>query len=182
MKHRVQREVNTIDDRVRALTLRKMGKSYDDIAEEMGLKNKQAAHYLVQAALKKVIKEPAQDVLQVELERLDLLYSSIIERAMSGDVKAIHAALAVMDRRSRLLGLERKEERELLYQANVIAAMLVTAIKSVVSPETIPLIQAAFANVLHSGVPEIVDGEYKDAGSLPELPEAIDIEADDAET
>jgi hypothetical protein len=92
-----------------ALDLRKGGKSYGEIAELMGVKRVRA-YRLVKAALLKIIKEPAEDVLQLELERLDQLLEAVWFKALSSDPLAINSALRIMERRAKLLGLDKARE------------------------------------------------------------------------
>jgi len=98
-----------------ALELRLAGASYLKIADTLGYANKGGAHKAVMAALEKTIREPADRVRKIELERLDRLWFSAYQRAISGDVKAIQLCLAIMERRAKFQGLDAPSE----YKAEV---------------------------------------------------------------
>jgi len=58
--------------------------------------------------------ENANQVLAIELERLDKLLEVCMASAMAGDMKAVDRVLAIMQRRSKYLGLDKPTE----YQIN----------------------------------------------------------------
>lgn len=91
----------------RALRLREDGASYDQIAKTTKVSRRQA--WLdVQDALKEVTREPAEEVLKLELARLDMLFLTAMARVREDrNLKAIDTALRIMDRRSRYLGLDK---------------------------------------------------------------------------
>lgn len=99
---------------IRALELRREGKIYREIAEELGYRDKAAAYKGVLSAMADARKEVAVPALQMELERLDTLQcavSALIEDATSrndtdGVLRGISVALAVSDRRAKFLGLD----------------------------------------------------------------------------
>lgn len=57
--------------------------------------------------------------LELQLERLEQLHASVWAKAVRGDLRAIDAALAVMRRKAKLLGLDAPERRELSGQVSV---------------------------------------------------------------
>lgn len=89
----------------KALELRKAGASYQKIAEQVGLKAKSAAWKLVAEALSEVTREPAIELLGLELERLDHLQLALWSKASRGDTTAVDKILKVMEHRAKLLGL-----------------------------------------------------------------------------
>lgn len=91
---------------LQALEYRKMAYSFSQIAEALGLKSAQAAHYAVNAALTRIIREPAEQVLQLELERLDGMFSKPYQAACNGDLMAVNSCLGIMARKAKLLGLD----------------------------------------------------------------------------
>lgn len=97
---------------LQALEYRKMGYTYAQIAEAMSLNSSQAAHYSIQAALTRIIREPAEDVLKLDLERLDALFSKPYQDALQGDLMALNVCLGIMARRAKLLGLDAPVKRE----------------------------------------------------------------------
>lgn len=95
----------------KALNLRKAGASYQQIADQLHYNDRSAAHHAVTTALKQLIQEPGEDVLLLELARLDDLTTAVWRKAITGDPKAIDTALRISERRSKLQGLDEAENR-----------------------------------------------------------------------
>lgn len=91
---------------VKALELRKAGHTYQEIADKVGYKGPQWAYDAVQKALKRTLQQPTDDVRKMECERLDRMQLALWERVTNGDLDAVDAALRVMNRRAKLLGLD----------------------------------------------------------------------------
>jgi hypothetical protein len=87
-----------------ALELRRTGATYLQIAQALGVA-KGSAYRLVAEALVSTLREPAEAVRALELERLDLLTRKLEPRINAGDDKAMNTMLKVMDHRAKLLGL-----------------------------------------------------------------------------
>jgi hypothetical protein len=90
----------------KALELRMAGKTYPAIAEEAGYNSPQAAHDAVKRSLDAVIREPAEALIRLDLERLDSMLEIHLLSAQGGDVQAVSAVMKIMERRARLLGLD----------------------------------------------------------------------------
>lgn len=90
----------------KALELRMEGKSFDAIAEEAGYNSRQAAHDAVKRALDRIEREPADALVKLDLERLDVLWQIQYLNAQAGDVQAMAACMKIMERRAKLLGLD----------------------------------------------------------------------------
>lgn len=100
--------------RIKALELRKQGFSYRTIADTIGV-NVSTAYHDVQASmqiLRDLEMSKAEDVRGIELERLDRLLLAVWGNATDGDDRAVRAALSIMERRSRLLGLDAPQKSE----------------------------------------------------------------------
>lgn len=97
----------------KALQLRAEGRTFREIASEVGYNSVQAAHEAVKRALKELVREPAEDVLHLELERLDRMWGVHYLNAQAGDVQALGACIRLMERRAKLLGLDAPEKSEL---------------------------------------------------------------------
>lgn len=95
---------------LKALELRAESKTFREIAEELGYNSPQAAHKAVTTALKDTIREPAEQVRTLELIRLDKMFELHYINAQAGDGFATQNALRIMERRSRLLGLDAPTE------------------------------------------------------------------------
>lgn len=96
----------------KALELRMEGKTFEAIASELKYNSKQAAYDAVKRSLDAITREPAQELLKLELERLDVLWGIQYLNAQAGDVQAMAACMKIMERRARLLGLDAPEKKE----------------------------------------------------------------------
>jgi len=91
---------------LRALALRKRGTSYDAIAAALGYAGKSGAYKAVARALHETLREATEEVRALELGRLDIMLTSVWDRAAGGDCHAIEIVLKLQDRRAKLLGLD----------------------------------------------------------------------------
>lgn len=91
--------------RQQALDLRLAGATYRQIGERLGVSTPIAWKH-TQAALQQAPHEPAQEVREIELARLDRLHMAHWPQALGGNVEATDRVLKLMDRRVRLLGLD----------------------------------------------------------------------------
>jgi hypothetical protein len=93
--------------RVEALELRIAGGSYRKIGEQLGVSGKTAYQWVTQALadVARLQAEQAEQLKALELERLDRLTVAIGRPAMTGDPRAVRAAVAVIQERAKLLGL-----------------------------------------------------------------------------
>jgi hypothetical protein len=89
-----------------AIRLRSQGLSYPAIAKRLGFRSRQAAFDAVRRALDSTIREPADELRQLDLLRLDRLWRAHYPAACAGDQQATATCLRIMERRSRLLGLD----------------------------------------------------------------------------
>ena len=107
---------------LRIFQMRKAGTSVQEIAKRFNLSTK-AVNYGIQRQLARMNQEALlayPEMLRMELERLDTLQQSIwpltqhrkittddgTEIVVEPDLKAVQQALSIMDRRSKLLGME----------------------------------------------------------------------------
>lgn len=101
------RRIKAVEEKqAQALEYRKMGYSYALIAQSLGYAGPQGAQYAVEAALNRIVREPAEAVLKLELERLDGMFAKPYQSAIAGDLVAVGACLNIMGRKARLLGLD----------------------------------------------------------------------------
>lgn len=98
--------IATLERERQALLLRKEGESLQTIADKLGYAGPSGAYKAIQAAMQAIIQEPAEEVRDMELLRLDTLLQSIWWRAKTGDVPAVQTALKIMERRAKLIGLD----------------------------------------------------------------------------
>lgn len=97
----------------KALALRMAGANYDQIAAQCGYASRSGAYAAVLAAIKATLREPAEDVRTLEVERLDRLMLGVWQRACGGDSEVIDRVLKIMSRRSSLLGLDAPQKQEI---------------------------------------------------------------------
>ena len=89
------------------------GKTFVEIAREVPYNSPQAAHDAVKRALDVITREPAEEVLRLDLERLDVLWQIQYMNAQGGDVQALAGCMKIMERRARMLGLDAPARTEL---------------------------------------------------------------------
>lgn len=106
------RRITAAERRRQALELRKAGATYDRIAQQLGFANRGGAYRAVETALREITAEPAQDVRQLELERLDALLLGLWPQARKGNQGAVDRVLRIMERRAKLLGLDAPTKAE----------------------------------------------------------------------
>ena len=66
-----------------ALELRREGRTYREIADRVGLKDEKAAQALISKAIKRVLRETAEEVRSIELSRLELLIKLLWEQMVT---------------------------------------------------------------------------------------------------
>ena len=92
----------------KSLSLRKKGWSLKRIAEEVGVCQASVGTYLREAltALHQLALNDMDLDRQLELERLDGLYSKLAPGIEAGDPRSVEAALRISGRRAKLLGMD----------------------------------------------------------------------------
>lgn len=106
------RRLSATKRQARALELRARGKTFQAIADELGYNSPQAAHKAVTTGLRKTLKEPSDELRTLEAERLDRMLEGIWEKAINGGTWEIDRVISIMDRRTRLLGLDKPSSDE----------------------------------------------------------------------
>jgi hypothetical protein len=99
-------DIATADKPQRALELRRLGASYDRIADQLGYSNRSGAWQAVQAALKRAVIEPAREQRIIADQRLDFLLQRSLVAFADGDLDQIRNILAIEKRRADLWGLD----------------------------------------------------------------------------
>jgi DNA-binding transcriptional MerR regulator len=100
------KRIDSILKQAQALTLRKAGVSVQTIAETLGWNSHQAASKAIRAALQRTVQEPADELRQLELARLDDMLQAIAPHVKAGNLTAIDRALKIQERRAKLVGLD----------------------------------------------------------------------------
>jgi len=99
-----------------ALELKKAGASYDQIAQHLGYAQRSGAHHAVHRALREALEDrnaDAEEVRELELQRIDDMMLGLWKKAKAGDVQAIGAALRLMERTAAYLGLDAPKRQEI---------------------------------------------------------------------
>jgi hypothetical protein len=99
---------------LQALEMRKRGMSYQAIGDALGI-TMQGASLCVKRALERLrveTDEKAEDVRDLELERLDKLMHIAQTAADQGELGAIDRILRIQERRSKYLGLDAPAKTE----------------------------------------------------------------------
>lgn len=96
------------EQRREAFALRKAGHDYNYIAAKIGKSRKTACQYVLDelARLAHEVAEDADDVRQIEVQRLDDMFNVAFVKAIKGDLKAMEQVVKIMDRRAKFLGLD----------------------------------------------------------------------------
>ncbi len=110
------RKLTALERERESLALRMAGYTYEQIGDKLGI-TRQGAYAAVVRALKKLrekVLEDAEQLRSLELRRLDSLFLSMYQQAEEGDQGAVDRCLRIMERRSRLMGLDiiQKETEE----------------------------------------------------------------------
>lgn len=99
-------ELETVERDAKAMHLRALGLTYDQIAHEMGLPYRQTAHQMVQRGLHRTLQDAGDAARAVEVQRLDMLLTTYMPAAMRGHIKSAEVVLRVQERRAKYLGLD----------------------------------------------------------------------------
>lgn len=92
-----------------ALKLRAQGKSYDEIAQRLGYKDRSGAYRAVKGILRRHQMEGAAEFRALQLRRLEALLSAVWEQAMQGSVQHVDRALAIMSKMDEVAGIGKTE-------------------------------------------------------------------------
>ena len=103
-----------LERQLQALELRKAGWPFHEIGDRLGISTSQAFKD-VSAQLKRLAAlalDNAEELRQLELERLDMLIQGLEPMARVGNPGAVNSYLRVMERRAKLLGLDAPVRQE----------------------------------------------------------------------
>lgn len=99
-----------LDNQVQALQMRRSGWTFQRIAEKLGYASPSGAHNAVKRALDRTIREPADELRQHELGRLESLHEALWDKAVGGDLRTTDRILKIAERRAKLVGLDKLAE------------------------------------------------------------------------
>lgn len=95
-----------IDRELKVLELRRAGLTWHRIAEESGYADASGAYVAYKRAMKRTLQQPADEIREQELDRIDRLQLALWPNAMKGSERAIVTIVRLMERRAKLLGLD----------------------------------------------------------------------------
>lgn len=101
--------IESAERRGLALELRKSGATFQEIADKIGYADRHTARDAVMRGLQDITRDNAEEVLELELARLDALMAGLW--GQRGDPVAVQTILKIMERRSKYLGLDDYESR-----------------------------------------------------------------------
>ena len=101
-----EKRIAAAERQARAIALRKAGAGYAAIARQLGYAGPSGAYQAIMTALGALTREPARELLNLELARLDDLLLGLWADATKGNVAKIDRVLKIMQRRADLLGLD----------------------------------------------------------------------------
>ena len=105
------RQIVAAKKRAEALEYRLQGYTFEQIAQAIGC-TQPRAWQLVDEALTAIKMEGLETARTLELMRLDAIQARHFGNAVAGDMNASGMVLKVMERRSRLMGLDAPEKKE----------------------------------------------------------------------
>jgi len=114
-----------IDKELKVLELRRMGMTWQKIAEQVGYADHTGAYAAYKRAMKRTLQQPAKELREQELDRVDRLQMAAWANAMKGDIGSIHVIVRLMERRAKLLGLDvpvKSEVEVITYDGNRLRA------------------------------------------------------------
>lgn len=122
--HNEASKLSAMDNRAKALDLRRAGASLRDIAKALGVSHQSAKRYIDTAIsdLHNSQNQKTEDYRAVELDRLERLHMALWQRAIGGkrdgvdippDYAAVDRLVRISERRSKLLGLDAPVKQEL---------------------------------------------------------------------
>lgn len=104
----------------KALELRKAGATFQQIADQVGWKNTSSAYQAVKQALEDAIREPREEVRDLQYERLNHMLLTLWPQIQAGDRGAMDTALRIMDKMDRIIGTDAPTQHEVAHSGAVL--------------------------------------------------------------
>lgn len=105
-----QAEIEARKRDARVFEMRIQGFTFEQIASEVGYQGASGAWQAYRRVKETHIFESVEEARQLELMRLDELMYALWDRALGGDLSAVTGILKIMDRRAKLIGLDKPEK------------------------------------------------------------------------
>ena len=106
MGRKTGRTIEAYEKDQRALELRKEGHTYESISEQLGYSTPSASYKAVMRRLRDMDRPAVSMLRELEVQRLDAMLYAVWDDVLQGDANAVHTALRISVRRSRLLDLD----------------------------------------------------------------------------
>lgn len=129
--------IEAVEKQALSLRFRKAGYTYDEIAKRVGYASADGAAKAVKAALHKMIKDDAKDVLAMELARLDDLLKGVYTLAEVGNQGAVDRVLRIMERRASYLGID--APTKIVIEQNIPVDLINEFIRAAIAAERDPI-------------------------------------------
>lgn len=111
--HNAVPDPEQVDKELKVLELRRMGMTWQRIAEQTGYADHSGAYLAYKRAIKRTLQPVVDEVRDMELDRLDRLQMALWPKAMQGSERSVLAIVRVMEHRAALLGLKKPTQMEL---------------------------------------------------------------------
>ena len=118
--------VESTEQEVKALELRRAGASYRAIAKALNCSVAMAHKYVARAMRRLISKceEQAAEVRTLELDRLDAMLMGLWPNATKGNPQAVAQVLRIMERRASMLGIDSQKADDGSAAANALAKLI----------------------------------------------------------
>lgn len=103
-------EPEVLERENKIIELRRAGATWAVIAERVGYASASGAYNAYQRIAERVIRPNLEEYRDMELDRLDRLQMGVWAKALNGDSRAVDSVLRIIDRRTRILGLDAPKE------------------------------------------------------------------------
>lgn len=103
-------DVNEVPRVVMAMRFRRLGHTYEEIAEKCGYSHASNARKAIKTAESKVIRDEARGLINMQLDMIQLaLSNAVMPKIEKGDLWAVDRLVPLLKRQAELLGLDAKE-------------------------------------------------------------------------
>ena len=103
-------DTNAFSRVVLALQLRRIGHTYEEIAQRCGYASPSGAYKAIKAAEAKIIHDEARALVALQLSQIQFaLTNAVMPKIEKGDLWAVDRLVPLLKRQAELLGLDAKE-------------------------------------------------------------------------
>jgi hypothetical protein len=99
-------EIEQLEKAEKIIELRRTGATWELIAKATGYANASGAYKAYQRITQKMVAPKLEEYRNMEIDLLDRLQFGVYDDAKNGDKRAIETILKIVDRRTRILGLD----------------------------------------------------------------------------